>query len=79
MGEPPYLNLFLTHSVGMFFLGGGGGGGGGAFLPILCAHCLERTYFHPFSIIILIRALCIPFPWNLNVLYIIYHLMHIVL
>ena len=26
MGEPPYLNLFLTHSVGMFFFGGGGWG-----------------------------------------------------
>ena len=42
------------------------------------AHWLERTYFQPFSIIILICALCILFLWNLNTLYTIYHLMHLI-
>ena len=74
-GDSLYLNLLPPHSVEkvafcffVFFLGGG------VFPQFLNPHDLERTYFQPFSIIILICALCILFPWNLNLRYIIYHL-----
>ena len=50
---------------------------GGAFPPFPLDHYLERTYFKPFSIIILTRALCKLFRCHLNI-HIIYHLMHLV-
>ena len=45
---PPPLNRNIKFSEG-------------AFLSFLHAHCLERTYFQQFSIIILLCALCILF------------------
>ena len=54
--------------------------GRGRVFPIfLRAHYLERTYFQPFFIIVSICASCIFFPWNLNILYIHYHLIHFVI
>ena len=52
----------------------GGIGRRGGIPPFLCAHCLEKTYIQPFSVVIIIRAMNILFPWNLNILYIIYYL-----
>ena len=49
---------------------------GGAFLSFVSVYFLKRTYFQPCSIIILICVVCIIFLWNLNLLYIIYHLIH---
>ena len=77
--------IFLNQAFDMnkqttFFLGGGGGGGGGqgSISPFLHARYLERTYFQPSFIIILLYTSCLLFPWNLNILYNIYHLIHFV-
>ena len=60
----------LSHSIEIVNFGE-------EYPPFLPAHYLERTYFRPFSII-LVCTLCILLQWNLNILYIIYHLMHLV-
>ena len=52
----------------------GGIGRRGGILPFLYYHCLEKAYIQPFSVVIIIRAMNILFPWNLNILYIIYYL-----
>ena len=48
------------------------------FHQFLHVHYPEWTFFQLFSIIILICALCILFPWNLNIIFVIYHLLHLV-
>ena len=67
----PHLNFLFpphTHLIEIvIFLGG-------AFPLFLCSNCLERTYFQPFSIVILICVMNILFPWNLSILYVIYYL-----
>lgn len=57
-GSPPHFPTWNCFPHLIAFWGGRKGG-----------HCLERTYFQPFSIIILIYALCIflyILLWTLN-------------
>ena len=65
---PSHLNLFFSHSIETVnFLGE-------ASLLFLHSHSVKPTIFQPFSIITLIFAFCLLFSWNLNLLYVIYHL-----
>ena len=64
----PSKIIFTNQAYNMskqffFFFRGGARGSIPAFLH---AHYLQKTYFQPFFIIILICASSILFPWNVN-------------
>ena len=58
-----FTNQVYNMSKQFFFFRGGAREN---ILAFLHAHYLEKTYFQPFFIIILICASTILFPWNLN-------------